>query len=102
MAKKYYICCDCDCKFEEMGSWEEDRGEFWGTPCKETMYGCPICYSTEVEEVIEYDTDNLSYDDAIELLEGCNIDCMYEEATEVAMAMAIEALEKMKEMGISL
>lgn len=51
-------CDDCGCEFEELASWEESRGEFWGTPCSETMYGCPHCYSTSVDEIREDDEDD--------------------------------------------
>ena len=54
----FYRCNNCRCEFDEIGSWEEDRGEFWGTPCSETMYGCPNCYDTDIEEVNEDDYDD--------------------------------------------
>ena len=46
-----YICYNCGNEFEELISWEESRGEFWGVPCYETCYGCPACHSDDVEEV---------------------------------------------------
>jgi ferredoxin len=38
-------CLKCGHLFDEceIVSWQEDRGEFWGSPCTETMYGCPLC-----------------------------------------------------------
>ena len=40
-----YKCVECGNLFEEgeQVTWEEDRGEFWGSPCIERMSGCPIC-----------------------------------------------------------
>lgn len=40
-----YKCYECGHIFEEgeEARWEEDRGEFWGMPCTETMTGCPNC-----------------------------------------------------------
>lgn len=47
-------CEECGAIFEEdeLASWNEDRGEFWGQRCFETMQGCPHCFSGAV---IEYD-----------------------------------------------
>lgn len=41
----WYKCCECGHLFEEgeQARWREDRGEFWGEPCSEMVYGCPIC-----------------------------------------------------------
>lgn len=41
----WYKCLECGHIFEEgeKARWEEDRGEFWGTPCSETVDGCPVC-----------------------------------------------------------
>lgn len=40
-----YKCIECETVFEEgeEAVWKEDRGEFWGFPCSETMRGCPNC-----------------------------------------------------------
>lgn len=40
-----YKCLECGHLFEEgeQARWEESRGEFWGSPCSESMSGCPIC-----------------------------------------------------------
>ncbi len=40
-----YICVDCGKVFDgdEISIWKESRGEFWGEPCTEKMYGCPNC-----------------------------------------------------------
>lgn len=47
-----YLCLDCGSEFDEPASWQESRGEFWGMPCSETMYGCPFCHGDYVE--VEY------------------------------------------------
>lgn len=46
-----FKCLDCGHLFEdgEQAKWEEDRGEYWGTRCTETMSGCPICKSDYIE-----------------------------------------------------
>lgn len=40
-----YKCLECGHIFDEdeIGSYTESRGEFWGFPCAETMSGCPRC-----------------------------------------------------------
>ena len=40
-----YVCLNCGCIFSEddVATWQESRGEFWGIPCSETVSGCPIC-----------------------------------------------------------
>lgn len=46
-----YKCNDCGKEFLEPQAVEEDRGEFWGMPCSETMYYCPECGSGDFEEI---------------------------------------------------
>ena len=50
-------CEECGLIFEddELASWDEDRGEFWGTRCFETVQGCPNCFSGDV---VEYREEN--------------------------------------------
>lgn len=43
MDETVYYCADCDLEFDEPKQWSEYRGEHFGTPAYETMYGCPIC-----------------------------------------------------------
>lgn len=45
-------CEECGLIFdeEELASWNENRGEFWGMPCFETLQGCPNCFSGAVSE----------------------------------------------------
>lgn len=40
-----FICLECEHIFNEneVATWEEDRGEFWGVSCSESMSGCPKC-----------------------------------------------------------
>jgi transcription elongation factor Elf1 len=40
-----FICLDCGHVFEEcdVAVWTESRGEYWGTPCREEVRGCPRC-----------------------------------------------------------
>lgn len=48
-------CEDCGAIFEEeeLATWNENRGEFWGMPCFETMQGCPNCHSGDVVDYEE-------------------------------------------------
>ena len=40
-----YCCLECGHVFSEddVAVWKEDRGEWWGSPCYETLSGCPQC-----------------------------------------------------------
>lgn len=53
---KMYRCESCGLEFFQPKAVEEDRGEFWGMPCSETMYYCPGCGDDCFEE-IEVDED---------------------------------------------
>ena len=46
-----FICLDCGHIFseDEISIWQEDRGEYWGTPCYEEISGCPCCKGDYVE-----------------------------------------------------
>ena len=50
-------CLECGKVFEddEVAHWEEDRGEFWGVPCTETVSGCPHCRG-DYDEAIKCDS----------------------------------------------
>lgn len=52
-----YRCSSCGCEFEDPAEWKEDRGEYWGTACYQTLTGCPMCYSGYYEEEREEDED---------------------------------------------
>lgn len=43
--RKVFICLECGETFDEdeIYTWREDRGEFWGVSCSEEMSGCPYC-----------------------------------------------------------
>lgn len=40
-----YCCIECGHIFDddEIATWRESRGEYWGSPCYESMSGCPCC-----------------------------------------------------------
>ena len=38
-----FKCLECGHVFLEPKIWREERGEFWGAPCYESMAGCPRC-----------------------------------------------------------
>ena len=70
---KKYKCVECGAIFEEPATWEEDRGEFWGVSCSETMSGCPECHGDyeeafECKECGEYFFEDELYDG---LCESC-------------------------------
>lgn len=46
-----YKCSECEAIFteDEVATWEESRGEFWGMPCYEKVTGCPYCFSGAYE-----------------------------------------------------
>lgn len=50
-----YKCCECEAIFDEedAGTIRESRGEFWGSPCYETLLVCPECRSDLIEEYEE-------------------------------------------------
>ena len=49
-----YKCLECGNLFEEgeEAIWSENRGDFWGSPCSESMSGCPICKG-QYEKTVE-------------------------------------------------
>ena len=51
--KYKFKCWDCGRYFNQYDEVQEDRGEFWGTQCYETMAYCPYCGGDfdRVEEV---------------------------------------------------
>lgn len=52
---KLYRCADCGNTFaeDEIATWKEERGEFWGAPAYEKMSGCPFCHSGDISEYTE-------------------------------------------------
>lgn len=55
-----YLCWECKSEIQgdDLKAVEESRGEFWGTPCYETMYVCPNCGSDDLEEIYEDEDDD--------------------------------------------
>jgi hypothetical protein len=43
--RRMFACLECGHIFSEddVATWEESRGEYWGTPCYEEVNGCPKC-----------------------------------------------------------
>lgn len=73
-----FICFDCQNIFEEEGVWEEDSLEHFGTPCQETLKGCPSCYSTSYGKAIRcMECGEYVCSDYIELKSGARVceDC---------------------------
>lgn len=60
-----YICADCGNIFaaDEIETWRENVGEFWGAPAYETVSGCPYCHSGAIDEYIEKDDEKGDEDD---------------------------------------
>lgn len=40
-----YCCLECGHIFsdDEVSTWRENRGEYWGESCYESVSGCPYC-----------------------------------------------------------
>lgn len=53
-----FKCNDCGREFEHPARWEEYRGEFWGQPAYEIMYGCPFCESGDYYEINDDENDD--------------------------------------------
>ena len=49
----YRFRCECGAEFDEPEMVEESRGEFWGVPCYERMFYCPVCGDDCFEEIKE-------------------------------------------------
>lgn len=58
-----FVCNRCGAVFNAPQQVEEDRGEFWGIPCTETMYYCPECGRDDFEECCA-DADDIEEDSA--------------------------------------
>lgn len=60
-----YQCGDCGMIFDEdeIETWEESRGEFWGMPAYETVSGCPYCHSGDIGEYEEAEESEDGEDD---------------------------------------
>ena len=78
-----YKCLECGNLFEEgeEATWSENRGEFWGSPCSESVSGCPICKG-EYEKTTKCklcNSENLKD----ELTSGICDDCLEEYSTNI-------------------
>lgn len=60
-----FKCNHCGKIFDEPYNYsvEEDRGEYWGVPCTETVYfsECPECGSDDFEEGTLYHAEGVVY-----------------------------------------
>lgn len=74
--KKMYKCMECGHLFEEgeQKTWKEERGEFWGDPCTETMSGCPLCKNAYEEIKPCAICDTYDHDAKDEVCEHCKTD----------------------------
>ena len=57
-----FICQDCGALCEDIITYQDNNTEYFGTPCSETVSGCPYCggYCTETlqcDECGEYIKD---------------------------------------------
>lgn len=46
-----FKCNDCGARFVWPKAVEEARGEYWGMPCSEWVYYCPMCGRWDFEEI---------------------------------------------------
>jgi len=53
----YRFICECGAMFDEPKAVQESRGEFWGVPCSETMYYCPVCGDECFREMTAHDRE---------------------------------------------
>lgn len=73
-----YKCNSCGKEFFQPKAIEEDRGEFWGIPCSETMYYCPYCEDDDFDE-IEVDEDDEDFEEPFEYTEDDYYDSLIDE-----------------------
>lgn len=84
-----HIFYDCEIKF-----WEEDRGEFWGVKCTETVSGCPLCKG-EYAETTRCQICGSEHIDE-ELIDGICEDCIDEYRKDFNSCYEISFGEKEK------
>ena len=46
-----FKCYECGKRFEWPEEVDEPRGEYWGMPCSERVYYCPMCDGWDFEEI---------------------------------------------------
>ena len=91
---KMYKCVECGNLFEagEQASWQEDRGEYWGAPCSETNYGCPICQG-DYEEAVKCEICG-AYHIEDELIDGVCENCISKNSENIELIYKISEEEK--------
>lgn len=85
-----YKCLECGNLFEEgeQATWQESRGEFWGSPCNKTLSGCPVCKG-EYEKTVKCSICSSEHLED-ELISGVCNDCLeqYSENVDVVFKIA--------------
>ena len=85
-----YKCLECGNLFEEgeQATWQESRGEFWGSICNETLSGCPVCKG-EYEKTVKCSICSSEHLED-ELISGVCNDCLeqYSENVDVVFKIA--------------
>ena len=85
-----YKCLECGNLFEEgeQATWQESRGEFWGSTCNETLSGCPVCKGEYAKTVKCSICSSEHLED--ELISGVCNDCLeqYSENVDVVFKIA--------------
>ena len=78
-----YKCLGCGHLFEEgeQATWQESRGEFWGSTCNETLSGCPVCKG-EYEKTVECSICGSEHLED-ELISGVCDDCLEQYSTNI-------------------
>lgn len=71
-----FRCNDCGHIFDEGEeyTWQESRGEFWGSPCSETLSGCPICKESYSEVFPCKICGSYACEDGEDFCENCQVD----------------------------
>ena len=75
-----YVCNDCGYVFENFDIIEENRGEYWGVSCTETIYACPNCKGSfseakQCKKCGYFEADNNLYEGiCLKCIEECKND----------------------------
>lgn len=80
-----YKCVECGHMFDEgeQAVWEENQGEYWGSPAMETMSGCPRCKGGYEETVPCERCGSMHLEE--ELVEGWCEDCIDQYRNDIEM-----------------
>lgn len=89
-----YKCVECGNLFEEGEEvvWEESRGEFWGSPCSETLSGCPVCKGNYEETIPCKICGSHNFED--EFVDGVCEECISEYKTDFSKCYSLVKDEK--------